>query len=123
MRRVALTKFAAFWLCLAVISPALAVQNNWTGGGGDMLWTNAANWSLGVLPDSTQDVFINNTGTNPVVLNAYAEAANFSLGSNAVLNLAGDLSLSNLLSSTEIAGTLNWLGGSFVGGGNTVITP
>jgi len=144
MRHQYISKLLPLWLFLALGGSAVAVQNNWTGAGGDMLWTNSANWSLGVLPDSTQDVFIGDTDTNAVILNAAAQAGTFSLGStqgmgvltisggaldcvdtgligsNAVLNLAGDLSSSN---SFTIAGAFDWSSGSFVVTNSTMISP
>ena len=129
------SKLAALWLFLVLSFSAGAVQNTWTGAGGNMLWTNAANWSLGVLPDSTQDIFIGDTATNAVILDAPAQAANLSLGStqgmgaltismdgslacqgsgaigsNGVLNLTGG-TLSAVGTWTG-PGTLRWLSGT-----------
>jgi hypothetical protein len=41
---------------------------SWTGGGGDSLWTNPANWSGGRLPEAGDDVVINSPGALTVVL-------------------------------------------------------
>ena len=42
---------------------AQAPVNTWLSGNGNY-WTNAANWSLGVVPDSTQQVFVPGTNAN-----------------------------------------------------------
>jgi len=110
MKKTISTKLVALWFCLAAISPALAVQNNWTGAGGDMLWTNSANWSLGVPPDSTQDVLIDNTGTNAVVLDASAQAGSLMIGSNGELNLTGGTLYS--VGTWTGPGKLRWLSGT-----------
>jgi hypothetical protein len=117
--------------CFGIVS-AQATDNYWTGGGGDNLWTNGANWSLG-LPNSTQNVFIEDTGTNAVVLNANATVAGLNLGgtqtvamldvvagmltssgtgtvqTGAVLNLSGGLLAS--IGVLQVDGTVNFTGG------------
>jgi hypothetical protein len=127
---------------LSILLPVEASQNSWTGAGGDHLWTNAANWSLG-LPNSLQDVSIVAAGTNPVILNVLAAVDTLSLGGpqgSAVLNIAagslhcyssglirtnGILNLTGTLTteaSFEVDGTFNWSGGMLKTLGPSVIT-
>ncbi len=112
---------------------AAGIQNLWTGAAGDNLWSNPTNWSLGTLPNSTQDVVIGQTGTNIVLLSTSAAVAGFQLGStqgvaaltitsagslscfgpgilktNASLNLAGQLQVN---SSFIVQGNVNWTDG------------
>ena len=96
------TRSLASLLGLQLLS-ARAVENHWTGTAGDNLWTDAANWSLGVVPDYSQDVFVEQTGTNAVVLDVSATVASLSLG------------------SPTGPATLNLVGGQFQCYGNTVI--
>src|SRR5437660_11568748 len=72
--------FWCFFLC--AVHPASGSENHWTAAGGDNLWTNAANWSLGIVPDASQDVVIAPIGTDPVMLNGAAEVASCTLGSD-----------------------------------------
>jgi hypothetical protein len=44
-----------------------AEPNAWTAGSGN--WDNASSWSQGVLPDSTQSIFITNSGWKAVAIN------------------------------------------------------
>src|SRR5689334_11491603 len=62
------------------------VDNHWTGAAGDNLWTNAANWSLGVLPNSNHNVFIDQPASS-VTLNAPADVGTFSLGGSSEASL------------------------------------
>lgn len=39
----------------------------WSGGGGDDLWSNPANWASGVIPSQADDVFIDATPANPTI--------------------------------------------------------
>jgi hypothetical protein len=106
------------------------------------MWTNAANWSLGVQPNSSHDVVIRQTGANTVILNAAVEVASLDLGqpggqarlsitngallcdgtglvrTNVWLNLAGALTFGN---SAQMDGTLNWADGSLSFSGSTCI--
>ena len=128
-----------FVLCLFVV-PLLEAQNYWTGNAGDNLWSTAANWSLGVTPDATQDVFIPDSAS-PVILNVSAETASLTLGStegspalnivggplhchgagsiqtNAVLNLNGRIITDALL---QVDGTINSGGSAGITGMVTV---
>lgn len=46
---------------------AQAATNRWTNGGGDNVWTNAANWSAGI-PTSSSDVLIDpSSGSSPIL--------------------------------------------------------
>lgn len=39
----------------------------WSGGGGDELWSNPANWASGITPSESDDVFIDSTPANPTI--------------------------------------------------------
>jgi len=39
----------------------------WSGGGGDELWSNPANWASGIIPSESDDVFIDSTPANPTI--------------------------------------------------------
>ena len=71
-----------------------AVENHWTGSGGNNFWTNSSNWSLNAVPNSGHDVVIRNTGTNGVVLTLATNTSilGFSLGGGtnpAALHIVG----------------------------------
>jgi hypothetical protein len=132
----------AIGLLVSSATAVLGDDNHWTGAGGDMFWTNSANWSLGVLPDSSQNVFIGNTDTNPVVLNTAATVGNFSLGGTngmAILNVDGgslhcfnsgqvsnhaslNLNGTLMVESLGIQGQLVCGGGQFNLSGDTVVS-
>ena len=54
------------FICLLLISTSIltAQNNDFNNGGGDLLWSNTANWSLGVVPNTT------NTGQVRLLLNS-----------------------------------------------------
>src|SRR5579875_2450865 len=66
--------------------------DTWTGGAGTLNWTDAANWSTGAAPISTDDVQINTPVSGPITVNI-ANTANQSIHSltdtTAVLNITG----------------------------------
>src|SRR5882724_7932278 len=121
---------------------ASAVENHWTGVGGDNLWSNPANWSLGRVPLTSDTVIIDLSGTYSVILDTNAEVLSFALGggngaqmltltnnalhyaqgsvlTNGILNLDGGmLSGSNL----TVTGTMNWSAGTLSGPGVTTIS-
>ena len=74
------TLIAGAMLLLAVGQAGAITTNYWTGAAGDNLWTSAGNWSLGALPDSSQAVAIENSGTNSVILDSPEWIWGLSLG-------------------------------------------
>ena len=80
-------------LGLQLLGSVQAAENHWTGTVGDHLWRSAANWSLGVVPDYSQDVFVAQTGTNAVILDVSATVGSLIIGNAgadaAALNLTG----------------------------------
>ncbi|HQW03957.1 MAG TPA: hypothetical protein PLR30_15825, partial [Saprospiraceae bacterium] len=44
-----------------VLSGALGQTNTWTGSGGNTLWHNTGNWSLGSIPTNANDVVISSS--------------------------------------------------------------
>src|SRR5262245_2142011 len=70
--------------------PLPAAENHWTGAAADNLWMTPTNWSLGIVPDASHDVFIEQTSTNGVLLNDMVSVASFTLGGTsgpAILNI------------------------------------
>src|SRR5690242_4418497 len=64
-------------LCLA--RAAVAADVAWTNSlGGN--WNNAANWSTGIVPGASDNVFITNAGTYTVTLDINAAVASLTLG-------------------------------------------
>jgi RNase P/RNase MRP subunit POP5 len=78
------------------VSIAFSVVS-WTGGGGNDLWTNTANWDAGRLPGPTDKVFIDVAGANPTIvlssgthsIRSLTSYENLSI-SSATLNIAAD---------------------------------
>ncbi len=67
-------------LLLGVVGNALAVDIDWTNGGGDRLWRNAANWNFGV-PAAADKAAIRQGGVGPIIdSSTSAVAANVVLG-------------------------------------------
>ena len=65
-----LRTLAVLWTVAVMNHPAGAATNTntWTGAGGDLLWSNPANWSLGRAPGSNDEVrFFDDGATNDVV--------------------------------------------------------
>lgn len=56
-------------LLFAALTPALAVTNSWINPSNGN-WEDASSWSLGVRPDSTQDVVFTNAGFKALAIGA-----------------------------------------------------
>lgn len=114
----------------------------WTGGGGNSLWSNPANWSLGRIPVATDSVLIDQSAT--IDLNESATVAWLIMGisSTPTLNLNNGATLQvdtaavaltgttvNMATGStltgdgaiSLAGTFNWNGGTMSGTGGTLI--
>ncbi|MDH3759713.1 MAG: filamentous hemagglutinin N-terminal domain-containing protein, partial [Gammaproteobacteria bacterium] len=108
-----------------------AVTTNWTGGGADNFWNNAANWDLGV-PGVTDIAVIGFGSSFNITIVAAANAGTLSLASDASITVSGG-SLSVVNDSTlngvfvmnggsldlsgmtlTLAGGFNWSGGSTI---------
>ncbi|MEO1052050.1 MAG: T9SS type A sorting domain-containing protein [Bacteroidota bacterium] len=87
----------------------------WDNGGGDQDWHNANNWDDGLggtgVPNAVTNVFIPNTGFDPIISNADATAGTVNIDPSAVLtiNTNRNLTVSN---SFVNAGTLTVDAGS-----------
>src|SRR5688572_19413589 len=57
-----------------------AATNQWTGAGGDGLWSNTANWSLGTVPSFPDDVLIDLPGTYTVTVDTFTTVATLTVG-------------------------------------------
>lgn len=114
----------------------------WTGGGGNSLWSDPANWSLGRIPVATDSVVIDLSAT--IDLNAAAtvrwlimglsSTPTLNLNSGATLqvdsaaittagttvNMVGGATLTGD-GGVSIGGQFNWNGGTMSGGGATVL--
>ena len=77
----------AVFLALAFGSVYAQTTNTFTGASGGY-WSNAANWSLGTAPTSTDDVLINSNTTVNLSSNGSAAAMTLS-GHKAQLNILG----------------------------------
>ncbi|WP_193142998.1 Ig-like domain-containing protein [Meridianimarinicoccus sp. MJW13] len=62
-------------------------SNEWTGAAGDNLWGTAGNWTTGVVPDATDDVFVGNL-TGEVVLQSLGDVDLKSLVAEAPLRIS-----------------------------------
>ncbi|MEV8468445.1 Ig-like domain-containing protein [Fluviibacterium sp. DFM31] len=62
-------------------------SNEWTGAAGDNLWGTAGNWTTGVVPDATDDVFVGNL-TGEVVLRNLGDVDLKSLVAEAPLRIS-----------------------------------
>jgi Bacterial Ig-like domain (group 1) len=114
----------------------------WTGGGGNSLWSNPANWSLGRIPIATDSVVIDQSAT--IDLNESATVAWLLMGlsSTPTLNLNSGATLQvdsaavaltgttvNMATGStltgngaiSLAGTFNWNGGTMSGTGGTLL--
>jgi hypothetical protein len=69
---------------------AYGTKYQWTNGGGDSLWSNAANWNQGSVPGIGDTASIGDaTLSSQVVLDMPTQVQRLSLGSGAVLHLNG----------------------------------
>ena len=64
-------------LVLGIAGSALAVDVDWTNGGGDRAWDNASNWSVGV-PTGADKAAVRQGGDGPII----------DIGTSAVANQA-----------------------------------
>ena len=60
-------------------SVAFSQTNTWDGSSGDTFWNTASNWSLNHVPLVTEDVVIPDLNGNPVVIDANAVCASFTI--------------------------------------------
>ncbi len=62
-------------LLLGIVGNALAVDIDWTNGGGDRLWRNGANWNMGV-PGPADKAAIRQGGVGPIIDSSTTAVAN-----------------------------------------------
>ena len=102
---------------------AIMPTKSWTGGGDGVSWTDANNWSGGVLPTSADSIFIG-SGTNTIT-NAGGMTLN-NLISRSALSITGSLTVtgavtvvSSLYLAPGITLTVTGANASFVGEAST----
>ncbi len=87
----------------------------WDNSGGDQDWHNPLNWDDGLggngVPSSITNVFIPNTGFDPIISNNNADAGNVTINTGATLTINTNRSLT-IAGSMSNAGTLTVAGGS-----------
>lgn len=99
--------WVAFLLLLVPLT-GFAATKTWTGGGGNQLWSNPANWSGGAIPMNGDDVFVTNSTTNDLsglFLNSLSISGSGTLDGNQVTLGAGlvNVSLHLTVSSYTVA--------------------
>ncbi|HEX6956519.1 MAG TPA: autotransporter domain-containing protein [Ferrovibrio sp.] len=84
---------------LVALAPQKAAAQLWTGDGGDMNWYNAANWTLGFVPDGSTVVGINGTSSPVIISGGTTASGNIAIGYS---SLRGALTITNggVLSTT-----------------------
>ena len=97
------------------VAPGQSVFH-WIGGGGDNLFSNAANWDLGIVPQADDVViFDGNSTTSAVVDAAFTDAA--------VWEILAKASFTHTLSTDidfAVSGNVDILGGTFDTAGDTL---
>jgi uncharacterized protein YbbK (DUF523 family) len=80
----------------------ISTTNNFTNGGGNNLWTNTANWSLGHVPTSGETV--TDTGALNITLSSGAQAVNaMSVNNGGTLTISGgSLAFTNNSTATNV---------------------
>jgi filamentous hemagglutinin family protein len=92
----------------------LAATTNWTGGGADDFWSNAANWDQGV-PGASDSAVIGFGSSFNITIVAAANTGTLSLASDASITMTGG-SL-NIGSSALLDGNFSISGGTLTGNG------
>ncbi|WP_422106622.1 T9SS type A sorting domain-containing protein [Winogradskyella sp.] len=82
----------------------------WTGGGGDINWNTANNWSSTTIPTAMDNVEIPAGFT--VTIMGVASCQSLELKGSAILNIDGGSFFSNQPSFFETGTTVNWASGS-----------
>ena len=90
-------------LLLLLCNTVLFAQNNdFTNGGGDFLWSNTANWSLGTTPNTSETIRSSVTGsivdadyTLFVIQNIFGTSTNVSIGGGGTGTLTIDAKVNN----------------------------
>ena len=86
-------------------------QTVWIGGGADITWNNADNWSTNMVPSATEDVEIPAGFT--VTINGTANCQSLELKGNSILNIDSVSGLFSSQPSLFEAGTIiNWAQGT-----------
>ena len=80
-----------------VLTANLSTLKTWDGGGGNLEWTNAANWSPDGVPDRTNDVYLDITGTPTIEISTTASVNYVTANENVKL----------------VSGTFTMFGGGF----------
>jgi uncharacterized repeat protein (TIGR01451 family) len=98
-----------------LVQPAGPCTINFTNGGGDGLWQNAANWDLNRLPDANDTACIGGSFAVTLTGNAH-EVSVLQVTSTAVFTISGgSLAIDEISASTIGAGGFTLTGGTFTG--------
>jgi hypothetical protein len=86
-----LSYLISFVLVLCLVGDAQAVDQNWTGAGGDQFWSTAANWDTGTVPASADRVLVR-TLPGPTIVNegAVADSVHIGIGDGTIGALTVD---------------------------------
>ena len=98
---------------------------NWTGAGGNTLWSNSANWSLGRLPLPSDSVIINLPGGYTVTANTAATVKYLFVGGAGTPTFdhgAGATLQVDSAAIFAVGSTLNLTGGSLQGAGPVLLS-
>lgn len=112
------------WVGLEPLEPRIFYNTViWDGGGGDNLWSTAANWDGDVLPGDGDDVVINLSGSSPTIqFTAGTTATVKSLTSHEAFSMeGGTLNLmGNVPDLLEQASTAAWFTAGLTVSGGTI---
>ena len=102
------------------LAPALV---QWTGAGGDLLWSDAQNWSGGQLPGSSDDAVIGTAfagqtivSSGTVSINSVTSAASLSITAGS-FTIAGASTADNSTGVSALSSNLLLSGGTLTGAG------
>lgn len=102
----------------------------WTGMGGNNLWSNPANWSNGAVPNNTSDVVIDNSSANinvimdtgPVTVRSLTLNERLVVNRGSTLSSPGQINLGGN-AELKINGIVNWAAGTWSEGSRPTVNP
>lgn len=102
----------------------------WSGLGGNNLWSNPDNWSGGEVPDGTSDVVIDDPSAarsvvldaGPVTVRSLTLNERLVINRGVVLNSGGEINLGED-AELRINGLMNWVAGTWDEGADATVNP